>query len=195
MNLSDELKSLLDFEPQHILEAGVGPPEQCRSIPFWENSKCMLFEPLTPFFVKISQRAALYPDVKIFPVALWHTEGTVRFFRQQQSSYVDGVVPRTTLKSDQLISSQVCVPSAKLSRYDKGDFDLALIDVEAAEWFVLQEMASRPRLISLELWQPKGPKGSKFRHSHYQQIMDWMKQNSYEEAKRSGRDSYFRRKK
>lgn len=180
----------LDFTPTCILEAGVGRVEHCLSRPFWETTDCLLFEPLPHFFFDLAVEAAHYPNVRIYPVALWDHEDGVKFFEYAQSSFVEGVSPRTGKKRGNRAKARSAAPSARLSLYDTGQIDLALIDVEAAELHVIEHMVSRPRLIVLEMWKIGKPK---WVHGDYDAIMAWMRENNYTEIARSKRDSFFKR--
>lgn len=191
MSYDDYLK-YLDFAPQRILEAGVGRPEQCRTKRFWpEGIPCHLFEPHPDQFAALDQAARHYPNVKLFPVALWDYEGEITLYQFDSASWVKGVIPRRRdLQNREKFKQKRAIPvsCAPLSSYDNGHYDLALIDVEAAEWKVLSHMTSRPKLIGLEMWKPKSPK---YKHPDYDLIMKWMDKNGYEQVGTEGPDSYF----
>lgn len=186
----------LDFTPTCILEAGVGKFNACRSLRWWEVADCWLFEPLPEYHHRLTEKSKGYPRVRVVPVALWDHEKGVTFYRIGQSSYIEGVTPRVDgtpeeRTQEELDQVETTVPSARLSIYDRGDFDLALIDVEAAEWHVLRHMVSRPRLITLEMWRPKV--APNYFHPDYGSIMKWMSDNGYTEVARVKCDSFFKR--
>lgn len=187
----DAYKTYLDFEPTCILEAGVGPMDECRTTEYWDQGvECWLFEPLPRFYAPLAQATQDMDNVHLFKVALWDFDGTVKFHNFAQGSYVQGVPPRNNKRRNRRSGKLTKVPAATLSRYDTGRFDLALIDVEASEWMVLKHMVSRPRLISLEMWKPSSPA---YCHQHYDEIMTWMLDNGYKQVGTVHRDSYFKR--
>lgn len=181
----------LDFEPQCILEAGVGKLKLCRTKQFWSKGiSCHLFEPNPEQFLEVAQAASCYPNVQVWPVALWDYMGEVTLYRYDSASWVEGVVPprEDLLQRESRSNRANTVPCCPIDFYDSGNYDLALIDVESSEWKVLQHMVSRPRLISLELRHPK-----KRRHIHpdIEQIRKWLKDNNYKEVGAMKADSYF----
>lgn len=186
----NDFRNHLDFDPTCVLEAGVGRVNQCLSRPFWDTADCLLFEPLPHFFFDLAVAAAHHPKVRIYPVALWDHENGVQFYEYAQSSWVEGVSPRSGKKRGNLAKARTTSPSARLSLYDTGQIDLALIDVEAAELHVIQHMVSRPRLMALEMWRLNKPDWC---HDDYEAIMAWMRDNDYTEIARSKRDSFFKR--
>lgn len=180
----------MDFTPTCILEAGVGRVKECLTQPFWDKADCWLFEPLPHFFFDLAVAAVHYPRVRIFPVALWDHEDGVGFYEFAQSSWVKGITPRSGKNRGRKARALTKAPSARLSVYDHGQFDLALIDVESAELHVIRHMVSRPKLIVLEMWRVNKPSWT---HPDYDGIMAWMGQNGYVEVGRASRDSFFKR--
>jgi len=180
----------LPAEPTSILEVGVGALDTCRSRPWWDRGvQCMLFEPLPKYYNKLQQAAKGYENVKIHQCAIWHDDCGVELRQMNSCSFVDAITPRPFAKR-QLKRRKFTlarVPSARLDQYDKGKFDVALIDVEGSEWVVLQQMVSRPRFIALELWA----KQPGWKHPSLDDIQDWLAKNGYHEIVREERDSYF----
>jgi len=180
----------LDFAPQCILEAGVGAVEESRTSRYWaEDVECWLFEPHPAYFVALSHAARPYSNVKVLPVALWSEAGVVTFHHFNQSSFVKGAPMRRKESKRRLATAANDAFAATLDMYDEGTFDMALIDVEGAEWAVLQHMRSRPTLIALELWWARHPDRV---HKHLPEIQSWMQENGYESVGKRGRDEFFR---
>jgi len=180
----------LDFTPRCILEAGVGAVEESRTQRYWASgADCWLFEPHPSYFVALSDAARPYPNVKVLPVALWTEVGVVTFHHFNRSSFVKGAPMRRKESARRLATAANDAFAAPLDMYDAGTFDMALIDVEGAEWAVLQHMRSRPRLIALELWWARHPERT---HKHLPEIQGWMQKNGYESVGKRGRDEFFR---
>lgn len=191
MSYDDYLK-YLDFAPRHILEAGVGQLKQCRTRRFWaEGVECHLFEPQPDQFTSLVKASYDYSNVQVFPIALWDYDGEITLYQFDAASWVKGVIPRRLDLQNRKKFKQkraITVSCAPLSLYDDGNYDLALIDVEAAEWKVLSHMVSQPKLICLEMWKPKTPE---YKHPDYDLIMQWMDKNGYKQIGVEGPDSYF----
>jgi len=178
--------------PRAVLEVGVGRLQDCRTKLWWGTStRCDLFEPLPRFYKPLKNITKKHKNVTVRRIALWtHDEG-VTMYDVGGRSFIDGSphrAGRPALSASSKEELAFSAPSALLSQYDPGDYDVALIDVESAEWGVLQHMVSRPVLISLELWQPKRPD---WEHPELANIVDWMSRNGYREAARLKLDSHF----
>ena len=69
---------------------------------------------------------------------------------------------------------RVHVQCRRFRHYDDGTIDFLLCDCEGAEWLVIEDMASRPKAIQLELVLKKG-----YRNPHLGDIEAWMKSEGY----------------
>jgi len=187
----DAWMKYLHFNPSCILEAGVGRLESCRTRQYWDtNTKCILFEPNPTFHTQLAKAIQPYPNVFLSREALWDHGKGVTFYQFDQSSYVDGVEARSNISRPNRKKRAIEVPSVRLSRYDDGRIDVALIDVESAEWYVLKHMVSRPILIVIELWKYRS---KKWKHPDMHHIKKWLGMNGYLEVGRERRDGFFMR--
>lgn len=185
-----EFVDYLAFDPQAVLEAGVGLLERCRSRPYWRTAHCVLFEPVQKFYESLSEAARDFPRVQVFPHALWdHADGVEFHDLNMGISYVNGVTPRTRLGDRQKRQALRRVPSMILGDVDKGQFDLVLLDMECAEWHAIKHMLSRPKLLVVELYK----RNQAYRHPHDAEIRHWCKQNGYREVGRIVSDAVFAR--
>ena len=74
-------------------------------------------------------------------------------------------------------AGKVPVATVPFSVLDDGEIDLLNLDCEGSEWYVLEKMKSRPRILQVELY-PK--------HGHHREISAWLEAHGYQVAKRWG---------
>lgn len=76
--------------------------------------------------------------------------------------------------------------SKTIKEIDNGKIDILLLDCEGAEWFVLENLISRPYAISIELFD-----GQYYKNPNLYKILEWLKENNYEQAANKGTDILF----
>jgi hypothetical protein len=70
-------------------------------------------------------------------------------------------------------SKNVEVECRLFSEIDTGNFDLLSVDTEDCEWYFLETMKSRPKLISIETH------GKFYINPFIDKIVNWIKENDY----------------
>lgn len=168
-----------------VYEIGVGPVELCRSKPYWNNSECVLFEPAIPYYTGIIQQTAKHPNVQVHNIAIYDYDGHCDFIENGQISFIKG------LNSPQVQfgihgGSNIFCPCAKISKFDKGNIDLLLLDMEGAEWFALKHLISRPKKIIVET-----ELASKYKNPFLEEIQSWMKTNEYQQVDQIDADTVW----
>lgn len=155
-------------------ECGVGPMD-ISSAPYVYQKKLadklILVEPNPKMAaavpVEIPNKNGM-PKVELIRKAIGfkgHCEGQFKLKMNNGSSYVDGTWSPTPSNGD-----IVDVDLVPFSQIDDGKIDAMVLDCEGMEWAVLDDMVSRPQLLSVEIW--KG-------HPHYEQIFNWLNVNRY----------------
>ena len=69
----------------------------------------------------------------------------------------------------------------------RSDIDILCVDTEGAEWFVLKNLISRPKIITLETH------GIRYTNPYLSEIMQWMKDNNYLPIGRDSSDTIFKK--
>lgn len=160
-----------------VCEVGVYFPETSNVLRFIQDGTPALLVEADPLCIeRIQQAFAAYPQVNIFPVAIWDEPGTVTLYRAQASTFVSTVEGAPALVNDGYQAEEAdrfTAEARRFSELDPGDIDLLSIDIEGAEWFVLKHLQSRPLVIALETH------AAQYTNPHLPEIMAWMQKNGY----------------
>lgn len=80
----------------------------------------------------------------------------------------------------------ICIVEGKtFDSLDDETIDLLSVDVEGSEWFVLERLRSRPRVITLETH------GARYRNPYLDEIESWFAVNGYALLYRTSSDSTY----
>ena len=121
-----------------------------------------------------------YPWAEVRQVAVAREFGTANLRKLNGSSYIKGIpwAPAFDVCPDKARKAgKVPVATVPFSVLDDGEIDLLNLDCEGSEWYVLEKMKSRPRILQVELY-PK--------HGHHREISAWLEAHGYQVAKRWG---------
>ena len=170
--------------PTHVAEVAACQPPLVYTSVFMDDPGCLveLFEPWPGCCALLRERWGDWSNVKIHEVAITLEDGPVSILwkgTRPGSTHLKmiGQSPRIVNNRRAPIGiKERSVPGRRFSHYDDGTLDFILLDCEGSEWFVLQHMVSRPKLIQVELAQI----GRKYRNPNTQQIEAWMVANGYE---------------
>lgn len=178
-------------QPKHVVEVGVFMPQDSKIIEFIEDPavRTSLFEPQSACYEALVELYGSVPNTAIYQVAIMDKAGPVQLQVPEArkgnpdagaSAFVQGM-SSPFLKRGQRVRTEALteetVPGQVFGYYDIGDIDALCVDTEGAEWFVLQSMVSRPKVISVEMGGPNA-----YINKYYDEIVDWMECNQYEEA-------------
>jgi FkbM family methyltransferase len=184
----------IQIEPAKVVfEVGVGQFNVCRTMRLIESGvKVVMFEPNPHNYEQLKKIIGNRKNVEIHNVALSDFEGEAELVLEGDSSYVNGVMsPSACSKSADARSKEkrVIVPVKTIDKYDRGDIDLLLIDVEGSEFNVISRMISRPRMISIETEMPQ----CNYKNPNLDKIKKWMSDNGYVFLKQDDADSWYLR--
>jgi len=160
----------------HVCEVGVFLPEYSNIIDFIKSGiRTTLVEADPVVAEKLSDYFKDY-NVTVHPVAIFNRNGTIELTRNDQSTFVTALTTTPALVNDRYKQSKedVFVTQCRLfSEIDTGDIDLISIDIEGCEWYVIDKMQSRPKIISVETHSKE------YVNPNIGLINKWMKSNSY----------------
>lgn len=174
-----ELCRQLDFWPRHVAEVGVMLPENCEVRPFieQENVYVDLFEPQPECAAALRAKwgGRTFPRVQIFEVAIGDHTGSGWLCRRKPghvtgAAHLEGVVPPQPVQAS---GDRIEVRVELFSKYDHGQYDLVTIDTEGADWLVLKNMVSLPRIVSVEFVTKQ------WRNPYADKIMQWAVTRGY----------------
>ncbi len=130
-----------NIETSIVCEVGVYLPETSNIIDFIsDGKKTILVEPNPPAILAINNFFKDFSNIKLYPFAIYKT-------------FVSDLPASPALINDsyqQDSSKNVEVECRLFSEIDEGNIDLLSIDTEGCEWYVLETMISRPKVISIE---------------------------------------------
>jgi FkbM family methyltransferase len=141
---------------------------------------------------EVNRHYANLPNVKIHPYAMWHEKGIVQFNLEGASSYVEGVTSPCMVNDGIYPESRpddwrIQVEARTFDEFDDGTIDIMDLDIEGAEWYVIQKMISRPKCIIVEMeWD-------KYVNPFYNEINQWMTENLYYKFNQEGACTFFHR--
>ena len=183
-NITDRL----NFTPRVLFEVGVCQPHDSHVKDFLDGAtKAVLFEPHPFYFARLKLAFGENSNVTIHNVAIYKEEGTVKLFNRNASTFVEGVQSPAKVNDgySENESDVFAVKADTFDKYDTGDIDLLAIDTEGCEWFAIQKMKSRPRLICVETH------GMRYTNPYLKEILLWMDRNGYKALETDASDTIF----
>lgn len=143
------------------------------------------------------------PNVQLHNVAIYKSKGEIDMYECNASSFVGGVQSPikinngyqeddTTAGIKAIIkdfpytgAAHSKVPSDTIAAFDNGQIDILAVDTEGCEFYALEHLVSRPRLICLETH------GGQYVNPMMDQIVEWMRTNNYGVAAQTESDTLF----
>ncbi len=177
-----------NFTPAHVAEVGVWHPETSNIFQFIKDGiKTTLVEP-DPESIALIKSQFCDDNVTLHEVAIFETKCRIELCKREASTFVSSLTVSPTLVNDNFDmekAEKFSVDAVLFNEIDDGSIDLISIDTEGSEWYVLQNMVSRPVIISLETH------GAMYINPYIKQINDWLKTNNYTIWYRDKSDSVF----
>ncbi|MDJ0757934.1 MAG: FkbM family methyltransferase [Woeseiaceae bacterium] len=166
-----------DFKPTHVAEVGVYLPETSNVIDYIRAGvRATLVEPDPVSLKKIHTMFGDSPNVSIVEVAVYDRVGQITLSQRDASTFVSDLEASPAIVNDgyqQSEEDQFTVDCTTFDRIDDESIDLLSVDTEGSEWYVLETMRSRPRVISIETH------GARYVNPHIDKIQAWMRDNGY----------------
>lgn len=178
--------------PKHIVEIGAYKPEHIVCWPFIFDPKCdiLLIEPNPDVVKELHEYYKDYPNVTIHDYAIVESkistrvnmsipENNVCNQHADASGYIINI--NSPYKARKIAGryvepiNSIVVKANTFDKFDNGKIDGIVIDIEGAEWFVLQNMISRPAVLCIEMGGP-----ANYKNPYYNEIIDWIVKNGYE---------------
>lgn len=172
----------------HVCEVGVYLPETSNIINFIRDGvRATLVEADPETVEKIKTYFAEY-NIEVFPVAVWDNNGVIKLSRANASTFVSELTSSPALVNDQYVVEEKNtfeVPCRIFSSLDDGTIDLLSIDIEGAEWYVLKNLVSRPKVISIETH------GKYYTNPFITEITAWLQKENYDTWYKDSSDTVF----
>ena len=186
----------MQFNPKVIFEIGVGELNVCRTREFWAtNIECHCFEPHPRMYNELANATKFYPNVKTYNLGISDKEGNAELYLANNCSFIKGIDSPVALqdctKDDVKNWDKTTIKLDTIDKFDKGNIDLLLLDMEGSEWFVLEKLISRPELIVIETHIPTSI--PPYLNKYMNEILFWMWDNNYQVINKNETDSFFKR--
>jgi FkbM family methyltransferase len=161
----------------HVMEVGVYYPETSNVLGFIrDNVKTSLVEADPLCVEKIRKHFQDRKNIIIFPCAVWEKEEAVEMFRAKASTFIGSISASPALVNDGYVANdkdRFVANGRPFNAIDDGTIDLLSIDIEGAEWCVIKNMVSRPRVIALEM------QAGTYINPKIGEIKNWMRRSGY----------------
>lgn len=177
MNFEKRLDQLLRAQDiQHACEVGVYKPENSKILPLAQQGlRCTFVEPENEAFGSLQKAVGHLQNVRLVNAAIASARGSVTLVRAGESTYLEG------LKSPAIVNDALEEHSAStqiaqgvlFDEVDDGSIDYLRVDVEGAEWYVIENLVSRPDIIVLELH------GKRYLNPHLKELKAWLSAHGY----------------
>jgi FkbM family methyltransferase len=173
---ADYLTDIIGKDKYVAYEVGVATYAVSRLKDLFNNTKSEfhLFEPLPEYFKDLKNNIN-QDNVQLHNVAIYKESGEFEFNEYGQESHINTVISPAVSRG-RLIQHKHIVKSHTIDEFDKGNIDILLIDAEGCEWYVLEKLISKPKIIALELTTAIRD----FVHPHIELVEGWMYENNYE---------------
>lgn len=173
----------------HVMEIGVDHPKYSNMLGFINDGiKTELVEPNPASLKYINETFKEKENVIIHPFAIFNKRGKIGLYNREGSTFAKELEDSPAISNDNYIPDEkdLFYADAKLmSDIDDGTIDLLAIDIEGAEWMVIQNLISKPVVLSIET----GCK--KYKNPNLDKINEWISQNNYKLWYKDGSDSVF----
>lgn len=178
-----------NVEIQCVCEVGVYLPETSNIIDFIvEGKKTILVEPNPPAIEAIKTFFKGYTNITLYPFAIYKHHGKLVLSNAEASTFVLELPASPALINDKYIqdsTKNVEVDCRLFSEIDEANIDLLSVDTEGCEWYVLETMKSRPKILSIETH------GKFYVNPFIDKVNQWIADNGYKEWYKDKSDTVY----
>lgn len=159
-----------------VCEVGVYMPETSNVLNFiTDGIKAILVEPDKKSLARIHDMFK-GKNVLVHPVAIYDYNGELELVQRDASTFAKDLPSSPAQVNDNYTINKddtFKVPCKVFNELDSGNIDLLCVDTEGSEWYVIKNLVSRPKIISLETH------GRFYTNPFKKEINEWMKKNGY----------------
>ena len=172
-----------------VCEVGVYYPETSNILGFIKQGiQSMLVEPDTESLSRISQYFVREKNIDIYPYAIYDYNGKLELVQRNASTFAKDLPSSPALVNDNYSIDNKDTFEAECKVFndiDPGNIELLSVDTEGCEWYVLKNLISRPKIISLETH------GKYYTNPFIRELKDWLQVNNYSLWYKTISDSVF----
>ena len=173
---------------KHVCEVGVYIPETSNILEFINAGVRATLVEADPEVAEKIQAVFGTKNVRLYPVAVWDTTGTLKLSKAASSTFATELPNSPARENDRYHISEALtfeVPCVQFSEIDDGTIDLLSIDIEGGEWYVLKHLRSQPKVLSIETH------GKYYTNPFMPQIAQWLQGHGYTLWYKDGSDSVY----
>lgn len=167
---------LAGLEIRHACEVGVYMAEDSKILQLARaGTRCTFVEPEDGAFRSLQRATENLNNVSLVNAAISPVEGEVTLVKAGPSTYLQGL-RSPAIVNDGLVEESADTQTAKSISFesiDDGTIDYLRVDTEGAEWYVIQNLKSRPHAIVLEMY------GRRYLNPHATEIRAWLTDHGY----------------
>lgn len=162
-----------------------------------DNKKVILVEPLPKCIENIKFYIGNKDNVILYPYAISDKNGKTIIYNEGASAFINEVRGKApcnsnnyydTPESRKIQESEIIeVETVTFDKIDSGDIDVLFIDIEGSEYFVIKNLVSRPKIISIE------SDYQNYINPYLSEIENWMKQNNYMYWYKTESDTFYKK--
>jgi len=165
------------FMPKHVAEVGVYQPETSNVYDYIQmDVRTTLVEPDPRSIELIKEHFSGMNNITLHQVAIYERNGKIELAQRDASTFVSVLESSPAIVNDSYRLNKedtFIVEAKKFDEIDDGSIDLLSVDVEGSEWYVIQNLVSRPAVISIETH------GAIYVNPRIDDIKRWMADNDY----------------
>ena len=178
---------------KQVCEVGVFLPEMSNILDFIvkDRTRTMLVEPDPKCIGAIRTYFRDYPNMTLQPVAVYDHHGVLELVQREASTFVSDLPYSPAQINDRyhnIKEDKFEVPCVTFDEIDDGAIDLLSVDTEGSEWYVLKNLKSRPKVISIETH------GKSYVNPFLKEISAWIKDNGYDRWYMDNTDTVYYKK-
>jgi len=163
----------------HVCEVGVFLPVMSNILDFIVKDKLRttLVEPDVRSIAAIREYFGDSGNVTLLPFAVYDRRGELEMVARDASTFVSALPYSPAQVNDNYAISKedtFTVACREFTELDDGTIDLLSVDTEGSEWYVIQNLVSRPLIISVEM------QGKSYVNPFFKEIAAWMAREGYE---------------
>lgn len=157
-----------------------------------DEKQIILVEPLPKCIDNIKIHIKNKNNIILYPYAISNKNGYTIIYDQGAATFIEevkGKTPYDTFWSHNELKNQCLVETITFDRIDPKNIDVLFIDTEGSEYFVLQFLQSRPKIIAIETHYSEY--NNHYINPYIEEIREWIKNNNYEMWYTDESDTYF----
>ncbi len=159
-----------------------------------DNKKIILVEPLPRCIENIKTFIKNKSNITLYPYAVSNHNGETLIYDQGAATFIDevkGNTPRDIFWPHSDLNNSTKIQTVTFDKVDPGNIDVLFIDTEGSEYFVLENMISRPKIIAVETHFEEN--GKSYLNPYLDNIKQWMSNNQYTMWYKTDSDTFFKK--